>query len=61
MNRSSIFHILTNLTGYEPIPASVGYGAIFDGLSALPAMLASCANGVSVINIDNSQTGAYYE
>jgi NCAIR mutase (PurE)-related protein len=35
------------------VPTSVGYGAAFDGLAALLAMLNSCAPGVSVVNIDN--------
>ncbi len=35
------------------VPTSVGYGANFDGLAALLAMLNSCASGVAVVNIDN--------
>lgn len=35
------------------VPTSVGYGASFHGLTALLAMLSSCAAGVSVVNIDN--------
>ncbi|KUO71569.1 MAG: 1-(5-phosphoribosyl)-5-amino-4-imidazole-carboxylate carboxylase [Clostridia bacterium BRH_c25] len=35
------------------VPTSVGYGANFGGLSALLTMLNSCANGISVVNIDN--------
>src|SRR5262249_46440840 len=35
------------------VPTSVGYGASFGGLTALLAMLNSCAVGVSVVNIDN--------
>jgi hypothetical protein len=35
------------------LPTSVGYGASFQGLSALLGMLNSCAAGVSVVNIDN--------
>jgi NCAIR mutase (PurE)-related protein len=35
------------------VPTSVGYGASFGGLTALLAMLNSCASGVSVVNIDN--------
>ena len=35
------------------VPTSIGYGANFEGLSALLAMLNSCASGVSVVNIDN--------
>lgn len=35
------------------VPTSVGYGASFEGLAALLAMLNSCAAGVTVTNIDN--------
>jgi hypothetical protein len=35
------------------VPTSIGYGASFDGLSALLTMLNSCAPGVTVVNIDN--------
>jgi len=35
------------------VPTSVGYGASFGGVAALLSMLNSCANGVSVVNIDN--------
>jgi NCAIR mutase (PurE)-related protein len=35
------------------VPTSIGYGANFQGLSALLAMLNSCASGISVVNIDN--------
>lgn len=35
------------------VPTSIGYGASFGGLSALLAMLNSCASGVTVVNIDN--------
>ena len=35
------------------VPSSVGYGASFDGLSALLSMLTSCAPGIAVVNIDN--------
>ena len=35
------------------VPTSVGYGASFQGLSALLSMLNSCASGISVVNIDN--------
>lgn len=35
------------------IPTSVGYGAAFDGLTPLLAMMTSCAEGISVVNIDN--------
>ena len=35
------------------VPTSVGYGASFGGVSALLTMINSCANGVSVVNVDN--------
>lgn len=35
------------------VPTSIGYGASFQGLAALLAMLNSCAAGVTVVNIDN--------
>ena len=35
------------------VPTSVGYGASFGGISALLAMLNSCASGIAVVNIDN--------
>jgi NCAIR mutase (PurE)-related protein len=35
------------------VPTSTGYGATFGGLSALLAMLTSCAAGVAVVNIDD--------
>ena len=41
------------------VPTSVGYGASFDGLAALLAMLNSCASGISVVNIDNGFGAAY--
>jgi len=42
------------------VPTSVGYGANFGGVSALLAMLTSCAGGVSVVNIDNGFGAGYY-
>lgn len=41
------------------VPTSVGYGASFNGISALLTMLNSCASGISVVNIDNGFGGAY--
>ncbi len=35
------------------VPTSAGYGAAFEGVTALLAMLASCASGVTVVGIDN--------
>lgn len=40
------------------VPTSVGYGASFQGLTALLAMLNSCASGVGVVNIDNGYGAA---
>ena len=41
------------------VPTSVGYGANMKGLSALLTMINSCANGISVVNIDNGYGAAY--
>ena len=41
------------------VPTSVGYGASFQGLAALLAMLNSCAPGVGVVNIDNGFGAGY--
>lgn len=41
------------------VPTSVGYGANFQGVSALLAMLTSCASGVSIVNIDNGFGAGY--
>ena len=41
------------------VPTSIGYGASFQGLAALLAMLNSCASGVSVVNIDNGFGAGY--
>lgn len=41
------------------VPTSVGYGANFGGVSALLTMINSCANGISVVNIDNGYGAAY--
>lgn len=35
------------------VPTSTGYGASFEGIAALLAMLSSCAAGVTVVGIDN--------
>jgi NCAIR mutase (PurE)-related protein len=35
------------------VPTSVGYGASLEGVTALLAMLASCAAGITVVGIDN--------
>jgi hypothetical protein len=41
------------------VPTSIGYGASFNGLAPLLAMLNSCAAGVSVVNIDNGFGAGY--
>ena len=41
------------------VPTSVGYGASFQGLSALLTMINSCANGVATVNIDNGYGAGY--
>ena len=41
------------------VPTSVGYGASFGGLTALLAMLNSCASGLTVVNIDNGFGAGY--
>ena len=41
------------------VPTSIGYGANFGGVSALLGMLSSCANGITVVNINNGYGAAY--
>ena len=41
------------------VPTSIGYGASFNGLSALLTMLNSCANGIAAVNIDNGFGAGY--
>ncbi|MDA8310932.1 MAG: nickel pincer cofactor biosynthesis protein LarB [Actinomycetota bacterium] len=41
------------------VPTSVGYGASFEGVTALLAMLASCASGITVVGIDNGYGAAF--
>jgi pyridinium-3,5-biscarboxylic acid mononucleotide synthase len=41
------------------VPTSIGYGASFQGLSALLTMLNSCSAGVGVVNIDNGFGAGY--
>jgi NCAIR mutase (PurE)-related protein len=47
--------VIGGLTGAPvvAVPTSVGYGASLDGVTALLAMHASCASGVTVVGIDN--------
>lgn len=41
------------------VPTSIGYGASFNGISALLSMLNSCSEGISVVNIDNGFGAGY--
>ena len=41
------------------VPTSVGYGAGLNGIAALLTMINSCAEGISVVNIDNGFGAAY--
>ena len=41
------------------VPTSIGYGASFGGVAALLSMINSCANSVSVVNIDNGYGAGY--
>lgn len=41
------------------VPTSVGYGANLGGVAALLSMINSCANGISVVNIDNGYGAGY--
>lgn len=41
------------------VPTSIGYGSSFEGLSALLTMLNSCAEGITVVNIDNGFNAGY--
>lgn len=47
--------VIGGLTGAPliAVPTSVGYGAGLEGITALLAMLASCAAGIAVVGIDN--------
>ena len=40
------------------VPTSVGYGVSTNGQAALSTMLSSCANGITVVNIDNGYGAA---
>jgi hypothetical protein len=69
---ASVFIVVAGMEGALPsvvgglvdkpviaVPTSVGYGASFGGVTALLAMLNSCASGVSVVNIDNGFGAAF--
>lgn len=53
--------VITGLTNSPviAIPTSIGYGSSFKGLSALLTMLNSCAEGMTVVNIDNGFGAGY--
>jgi NCAIR mutase (PurE)-related protein len=66
LSRASVIIVAAGMEGALPsvvaglvdvpviaVPTSVGYGASFQGIAALLAMLNSCASGVTVVNIDN--------
>lgn len=66
INRARVIIVVAGMEGALPsvvgglvdkpiiaVPTSVGYGASFNGLSALLTMMNSCAPGVAVVNIDN--------
>jgi NCAIR mutase (PurE)-related protein len=40
------------------VPTSVGYGSSLEGVTALLAMLSSCAAGLTVVGIDNGYGAA---
>ncbi len=72
MARARVFVVVAGMEGALPsvvaglvdkpviaVPTSAGYGTSFGGLSALLAMLNSCASGVAVVNIDNGFGAGY--
>jgi NCAIR mutase (PurE)-related protein len=72
LQRARVFVVVAGMEGALPtvvsglvarpviaVPTSVGYGANFQGLSALLTMLNSCSSGLSVVNIDNGFGGGY--
>jgi hypothetical protein len=69
---ASVFIVVAGMEGALPsvvgglvdkpviaVPTSIGYGASFGGMTALMAMLNSCASNVSVVNIDNGFGAGY--
>jgi NCAIR mutase (PurE)-related protein len=71
-DKASVFVVVAGMEGALPsvvgglvdkpviaVPTSVGYGASFGGVTALLAMLNSCASNVSVVNIDNGFGAGY--
>jgi hypothetical protein len=71
-DQASVFVVVAGMEGALPsvvgglvdrpviaVPTSVGYGASFGGVTALLAMLNSCASNVTVVNIDNGFGAGY--
>lgn len=71
-DEASVFVVVAGMEGALPsvvgglvdkpviaVPTSIGYGASFGGVTALLAMLNSCASNVSVVNIDNGFGAGY--
>lgn len=72
LNKASVLIVVAGMEGALPgvvgglldkpviaVPTSVGYGASFQGLSALLTMLNSCVPGIGVVNIDNGFGAGY--
>ncbi len=72
LSKASVLIIIAGMDGVLPsaigglikkpviaVPTDVGYGANFQGLSALLSMLNSCAPGITVTNINGGFTAAY--
>jgi hypothetical protein len=57
---ASIFSVLGGLVGRPiiAVPTSRGYGAAFGGLASLLSAMNSCANGITVVNIDSGYSAA---
>jgi NCAIR mutase (PurE)-related protein len=72
MDNSSVLIVVAGMEGALPsviggiinkpiiaVPTDIGYGANFNGLSALLSMLTSCAPGISVTNINGGFTAGF--
>jgi NCAIR mutase (PurE)-related protein len=66
INKSDVVIVVAGMEGALPsvvagmtekpviaVPTSIGYGANFEGVTALLAMLCSCSPGIAIVNIDN--------
>jgi NCAIR mutase (PurE)-related protein len=73
LHRANIIIVVAGMEGALPsvvgglveqpviaVPTSIGYGASFQGLSALLSMLNACATGIAVVNIDNGFGAGYF-